>query len=160
MLLRCALLLVAMLASGCVVGGSKARVESPPQSCAELGGPWTTWPEAIWVREIVEAGGYNVFAETGSALVASGKGLEFYVWTTEGAGPLAKEWRKLTTVKGTPLYGDRDVWRVWRAQGFNFWVKAGPRPTFAPAAGRLAPVIDASLRIPFRNDCEGSRPVG
>jgi hypothetical protein len=149
-----------VLASGCVVDGSKVRVESQPKSCAVLGGPWTTWPEAIWGREIVEAGGYNVFSETGSALVASGKGQEFYIWATEAAGPLAKKWRKLATVKGAPLYGDGDVWRVWQAQEFNFWVQAGPRPTFAPAASRVAPVIDASLRIPFRDDCEGSRPAG
>jgi hypothetical protein len=160
MLLRSALLLVAVLVSGCFGGDPKVRVESQPRSCAVLGGPWTTWPEAIWVREIVEAGGYNVFSETGSALVASGKGPEFYIWTTEAAGPLAREWRKLTTVNGTPLYGDRHVWRVWRAQGFNFWVKAGPRPTFAPAVDTLAPVIDASLRIPPHDDCEGYRPAG
>jgi hypothetical protein len=157
MLLRGACLLVALLAAGCVVDESRVREEKLPAKCQALG-PWSTWPEADWVRSIVSAGGYNVFTETGSALVASGKGHEFYIWATEARGRLPRQpnWRRLATVRGVPVYGDRNLWRGWHAQGFNFWVQGSG----APAAGRLAPVVDASLRLPFVDECDASRPKG
>ena len=144
------------LLGGCEVGESAAPRETTPTKCQTLGA-WSTWPEADWVRRIVVAGGYNVFTETGSALVASGKGHEFYIWATESRGTSRMpNWRHLATVRGVAIYGDRNLWRSWRAQGFTFWVH-GPG---APAAGRLAPIVDASLRIPFRDECDAARPEG
>jgi hypothetical protein len=49
-------------------------------------GPWTACAEADWVRRVVESGGYRVVGETGSALVAEGKGQSFYAWTTGASG--------------------------------------------------------------------------
>jgi hypothetical protein len=147
-----------LLASGCSF--RDGRVETTAAPCQELG-PWSTWPQADWVRSIVIAGGYDVVGETGSALVVSGKGHEFNIWATESDRPIGRPWRRLATVRGVPVYGDRRLWRVWRAQGFTFWVKQGPRAgSILPAAGRLAPVIDASGRLPFRDECERSRPGG
>jgi hypothetical protein len=147
-----------LFVTGCSYGAPNAEVETAPV-CGPAGGPWTRWPEAKWVRQIVEAGGYRVVGETGSALVAAGKGHEFYIWATEFAGPIGRPWRRMATVRGVPVYGDRDLWRVWQAQRFTFWVQAGPRrASVPPAAGRLAPVIEASRRLPFRDDCERPQP--
>jgi hypothetical protein len=153
MLLRVALCLIALFPAGCMLGESTPREEKRPAKCETLGA-WSTWPEADWVRTIVEAGGYDVFSETGSALVASGKGHEFYIWAAElpGGSSGMPNWRRMATVRGVPIYGDRDLWRSWRAQGFTFWAHGSG----VPAAGRLAPVIDASLRLPFRDECAPS----
>jgi hypothetical protein len=153
-MLRQALASVALaLCCGCTGETAVPPDTTAPKKCETLGA-WSTWPEADWVRRIVREGGYTVLAETGSALVASGKGHEFFIWAAEGPPSRGMpNWRRLATVRGVPIYGDRDVWRSWRAQGFTFWVQAGPRPVFAPAGGRLAPVVDASLRLPFREGC-------
>ena len=58
-------------------------------------------------------------------------------------------------MRGVAVYGDRDLWRFWVAQGFIFWVKSGPSDgSVLPAPGRLAPVIDASLRLKLEERCE------
>lgn len=147
-----------LVVAGCSFGESTVEVATAPDACAERG-PWATWPEADWVREIVEAGGYKVVGETGSAIVASGKGHEFFVWTTKPDRPvrrMAREenWRRLARVRNVTVYGDNAVRRLWLAQKSIFWVESGPRRgSVLPAAGRLAPVIDASLRLPFRDPC-------
>ena len=128
-----------------------------------IGGPWTTWPEAFWTRRIAEEGGYRIVSETGSALVAAGKGHEFSIWATEPERPIGEiaskeKWRRIATVRGVAGYGDRDLWRFWVAQGFIFWVKAGPRDSSVlPAPGRLGAVIDASLRLKLEERCEPGR---
>jgi hypothetical protein len=144
------LLLAVLVAAGCSFGDEPDQAQAPmgPDPCVQIGG-WSTGPEARWVRQIVEAGGYNVFSETGSALVASSEQHEFYIWASESDGSVDPVWRRLAKVRGIPIYGDRDLWRTWTAQGFTFWVHGSG----VPAAGRLAPVVDASLRVPFRDPC-------
>ena len=143
--------MAALLLAGCSYGSPTEDVatQASTSACPPLGGPWSQSSEAAWVWEIVETGGYRVVAETGSALVASGKGHEFYIWAAEGRAKSPKS-RRLATVRGVPVYGDRDLWRWWYAQGFTFWVKGAAA---TPAAGRLAPVVDASLRLRFRDEC-------
>ena len=111
------------------------------------------------MRRIVRTGGYSVVAQTGSAVVAVGKGHRFYIWTTEGRADAAAKGRRLATVRRVPIYGDRDLWRWWYARGHTFWVQ-GVGST--PAAGRLAPVVDASLRLPYPPalPCVGERHGG
>ena len=133
--------------------------EEPRRLECVLGGPWTTSPSAFWTRRIAEEGGYRIIAETGSAFVAAGKGHEFSIWATEAELPITatvaeENWRRLAVVRDVIVYGDRDRWRVWLAQGFIFWVKAGPRPeSVLPEPGRLAPVIDASVRLRLEEKC-------
>jgi hypothetical protein len=151
-------LLGLFVAAGCSFSEERPARSTEPERCA-LGGPWSTSPEADWVREILRAGGYRAIGETGSAVVAGGKGHEFAIWAAEvrGASPGMPNWKRMATVRGVPVYGDRALWRSWRAQGFTFWVHGGG-PT--PAAGRLAPVVDASLRVPFRDPCVAGRRRG
>jgi hypothetical protein len=143
------LLGLALVLSACM-GDPVTAPPTVPQRCQELG-PWSTWPEADWVRAIVKRGGYDVVGETGSAVVASGKGHEFSIWATEGRAKRVPNTRRLATVRGVPIHGDRDVWRYWHARGFTFWVHGA---SATPSAGRLAPVVDASLRLPFRDPCQ------
>jgi hypothetical protein len=134
---------------GCSFRDEPAAVTTVRDLCAARGA-WSFWAEADWVRKVVEAGGYDVVRQRGSALVASGKGHEFSIWATRGTARHRPYARRLANVRGVPVYGKRDLWRYWYARGFTFWVQgAGP----LPAAGRLAPVVDASLRIPFRDPC-------
>ena len=146
--MRVLALIAALVAAGCAFGEERTEVATAPDPCARPGS-WSTWPEAAWVRRIVETGGYRVTAQTAAALVASGKGHEFYIWTSEGRAARMPNTRRLAAVRRVPVYGDRDLWRYWYAQGFTFWVQSER----APAAGRLAPVVDASLRLPFRHEC-------
>ena len=115
---------------------------------------WTVGPEADWVRGVAEAGGYRVVGDSGSALVAEGKGRSFYIWTTRAERPLsviaaeAGNWRRLAVVGGVPVYGDDDLWRFWEAQGFVFWAQAGPRAdSVVPSPAELAQVLAASATI-------------
>jgi hypothetical protein len=106
------------------------------------------------VRLVVEVAGYRVTDEPASALVAKGKGREFYIWTSELTRPFnelisAEDWRRLSTVERADVYGDRRLWRFWAAQGFIFWVQAGPMATsVAPWPTELGPLIRPSRSIP------------
>ncbi len=68
-----------VLGSLTVLPASPADARSPdegPRGCphANWPGPWTACTEADWVRRVVEAGGYEVTGDPGSALVAEEEG--------------------------------------------------------------------------------------
>src|SRR5687767_1141981 len=130
--MRIAAVAAVLVLAGCSFSEERVAVSTAPDPCAQAG-PWSTGPEARWVREIVEAGGYNAFSETGSALVATREGQEFFIWATQTPRPSRgmPNWRRLATVRGVPIRGDRDLWRSWRAQGLTFWVMGSG----VPAAG-------------------------
>jgi hypothetical protein len=103
---------------------------------------------------VVREAGYQVVGETGSALIAEGKGRSFYVWTTparRNSAAIADEagnWRRLGIIDGVPVYGDDELWRFWQAQRFTFWVKEGPRgDSVVPSAAELAPLVEASKAV-------------
>jgi hypothetical protein len=116
-------------------------------------GPWTACSEADWVRRVVESAGYRITDETGSALVAKGKGKAFYIWTTELTRPMRElvaeeDWTRLSTMEGVEVYGDERLWRFWSAQGFVFCVKQGPTDrSVLPDGEELATLIRESLRL-------------
>ena len=62
--------------------------DDSPRGCPRENwpGPWVACAEADWVRRVVESGGYRVVGETGSAIVAGGKGQSFYAWTAPPPG--------------------------------------------------------------------------
>jgi hypothetical protein len=146
---------LALAASAC--GGSN---ESPvqndvPSRCPpDWPGPWTACPEADWVRRVAERAGYRVVGETGSALVAQGKGQSFYVWATEMAASSIAEparaegWRRLGVVERVDVYGDDELWRWWEAQRFVFRLQAGPRGgARVPSLAEMAPLVRASEEV-------------
>ena len=125
-----------------------------PRGCPrpDWSGPWTACAEADWVRRIVEVGGYRVAGETGSALVAEGKGRSFYIWTTRARrspGAMAVgNWRHLAEIDGVGVYGDEELWRFWEAQGSIFWVKEGPTgDSVVPSPHELEPLLEASRAV-------------
>jgi hypothetical protein len=129
------------------------RGDLGPRGCPRESwrGPWTACAEAGWVRRVVREAGYQVVGETGSALIAEGKGRSFYIWTTPArrrsatTADEAGTWRRLGVIEGVPVYGDADLWRFWQAQGLTFWVKEGPRgDSVVPSAAELAPLVEAS----------------
>ena len=135
-------------------GGSATPRTLLGTSCAqEWPGPWTACPEAVWVAAILGRSGFAVTDETGSALVARGGPWSFSVWTTELREPVARlagreRWQRLGR-RGALVYGDRDQWRWWAAQGFIFWVHVGPfEDSVAPDLNALVPLIRASRAIP------------
>jgi hypothetical protein len=115
-------------------------------------GPWTACPEADWVREIAERAGFRVTGETGSALIAQGKGRSFYIWATEVASrdefekvATREEWRSLGAVAGVDVYGDQHLWRWWVANDFVFWLQAGPKgDSQIPAMKEMGSLVRAS----------------
>jgi hypothetical protein len=138
--------------------GKAASVDDPgPRGCPRENwpGPWTACAEADWVRRVVAQAGYQVVGETGSALVAEGRGRSFYVWTTpvvRSPGAIAAgagNWRRLAIIDDVPIYGDDDLWRYWQAQGITLWIKEGPRgDSIVPSPAELAPLVAASRMIP------------
>lgn len=128
--------IVLLLAVAC----SGARYDQSIRGCPrpDWPGPWTACAEARWVAQVVEAGGYDVGdgTGTGSALIAAGRGRAFYVWA--GA-----------TGAGDSEPSDDGVHTSWTAQGYTFWVGAGPRYTDAkPTVAELRAVAAASRLIP------------
>ena len=146
--------------------GTAQRDDDEARGCPRENwpGPWAACAEADWVRAVVRRAGYATGSDTGSALIASTDATGFYIWTTAGTteelerGPS----RRIATVAGTPVYGDgrrrtvdenglpaRDVWRIWTAQGFIFWVFTGPSTADVPLTfAALEPLIAASRAIP------------
>jgi hypothetical protein len=121
-------------------------------------GPWTVCPQAKWVRRVVARAGYRVVGDTGSALVAAGRGRSFYIHATglgasgERLGRARRDegYSLLFRIDGVAVYGD-GVRETWVASGFSFWVSAGPRgDAVAPRAAELASLVRASRAIPPR----------
>jgi hypothetical protein len=127
-------------------------------------GPWAACAEADWVRAVVRRAGYAAGSDTGSAIVASTDETGFFIHTTRGTTEKLERgpWVWLGTVAGTAVYGDGrprtvdknglptgDVWRTWSAQGFIFWVFAGPSAADVSLSfTALEPLIEASKEIP------------
>lgn len=117
-------------------------------------GPWTACAEADWVGRIAAAAGYRIVDETGSALVAEGRGDSFYIWTTrhEIVPPVGRivadeAWRRLGSAAGVAIYGDEHLWRWWSTEDTIFWIKAGPyEDSTVPGVGELDQLVAASLR--------------
>lgn len=139
--------------SGRLQGGG----DPGPRGCPRENwpGPWTACAEAEWVRRVVQESGYRVVGDTGSALIAEGKGRSFYVWTTparrepDAIAAEAGNWRRLAVIDGVPIYGDEELWRFWQAQRFIFWVKEGPRgDSIVPSPVELAKLVEASRIVP------------
>src|SRR5919108_5086788 len=84
-------------------GDDAARPTSSRPKTIDCGpgylGPWTLCPEAAWTRRIVEEAGYNIIGNTGSALLAAGRGYEYSIWTT----PLDRPPRELAEKEGWKL---------------------------------------------------------
>jgi hypothetical protein len=159
---RIALALIAgvCLASGCAnsevsaVGQTTGTSSPPTSNCDEddYPGPWTACPDFDWVRGIVEATGYEMADFTGSALVARGRGDSFYIWATKGHGSLAGASRLGCRIGDAKVWvgkGGMDDWRYWQAQGYTFWLSAGPLMTSrSPDPCELEALVQASRSMP------------
>jgi hypothetical protein len=138
--------------AGTAQSGDHASNETDRRGCPHENwpGPWSACAEADWVREVVRRAGYANVGDTGGALVASTDETGFYIWTTTGTtATLHDRGERLGTVAGTPVYGDERLWRIWSAQGFVLWTKAGPSGTdVALSMTALEPLIEASNEVP------------
>jgi hypothetical protein len=150
----------ATLLTGCAqTDGTASREPLSPgreatATCAtdEWPGPWTACPEAVWVREIVTRAGCRLTGETGSALIAACDDTAISIWVTRGPSkdvePDGTPWTRHARIANTVVYGDARLWRFWRAQGYVFWVKPGPRETDRPPSSAvLAELIEASQQL-------------
>lgn len=126
--------LILVIGLACSTSREEASIRGCPRP--DWPGPWTACAEARWVERIAEAGGYTVEdgRGTGSALVAKGRGREFYVWAASSGADDSK-----------PV--DDGVRISWDAQGFTFWVEPGPSADVKPTLDELKPVVAASRRI-------------
>jgi hypothetical protein len=113
-----------VIASLAVVPTDEKSEDDGPRGCPRRNwpGPWTACAEADWVRSVVEASGYRVVGETGSALTAEGKGRSFNIWTTRAvrtakAIAAGEGFSHLRVVDGVSVFGDAHLWRFWDAQG-------------------------------------------
>jgi hypothetical protein len=140
------------------LGSATPTVRSPDAdlcNSATYGGQWTDCPQADWVRAVAEEAGYRMTDETGSALVAAGRGQSFYIWSTHLTVSRTVEvkrdhWKRAGRVAGVPIYHD-GPWRWWVVDDLNLvlWLNAGPHE-FAglPTLAESAPLVRASLTVP------------
>ena len=122
---------------------------------ATYGGRWTDCPQADWVRAFAAEAGYRITDETGSALVAAGRGQSFYIWSTHltvsrTIAVKRDHWKTLGRVADVPIYHE-GPWRWWVVDDLDLvlWLNAGPHE-FAglPSLAELAPLVRASLTVP------------
>jgi hypothetical protein len=140
---------------GAATAETRRTVTATSRGCPQepWRGPWTACAEADWVRRVASDAGYKVVGETGSALLAEGRGDEFSIWTTPEPESLedtvtTENWKAIGSVNGTEIYGDERHWRWWIAQGAVFWVKAGPHiSSTVPEVGELLALVDASRTV-------------
>jgi hypothetical protein len=125
--------------------------ECPP----DLPRLWADCPEAAWVQRVAERAGYRITGETGSALIARGKGHGFYIWGFEAAKDeiqkVAKreQWVPRAVVKGVVVYGDERSWRWWVVDGFIIWLHAGPsEDSTLPSLENMGALVEASTTLP------------
>lgn len=87
--------------------------------------PWTECPEASWLAERLEAAGFRVAGDTGSALVATGKGATFHASMTDGSEPLQDEGYELVgEVDGAEVLGD-GIRLTWTTERGRVWISPG-----------------------------------
>ena len=142
-------------AGGTDASTSSVHVPSTQECETDWPGPWTECPQAHWVAQVAEHAGYRINGETGSALIAGGKGRSFYIWATLRAngqdlddGPTARK-GPLGEIDGVAVYGDERLWRWWTASGFVLWLQAGPyRSSQLPALNEMESLVQASRAIP------------
>ena len=132
--MRVLVAVVMFVGLGCSRGPEEVGIRGCP--APDWPGPWTACAEARWAERVVEAGGYRVGGGTGSALTAEGRGRAFYVWAS-------------STGTDDRRPADDGVRTSWTAQGFTFWVEAGPSSTdVKPTIDELSGIVTASRRIP------------
>jgi hypothetical protein len=104
-----------------------------------------------WTCRIVQHAGFRIIGHTGSSLTVEGHGAGFNIWTTRLRRPIeavAGHSEPVARVRGISVFGDRTQWRYWAAQGFVFWLHAGPRrDSMLPQRRGLARLVAASGRV-------------
>jgi hypothetical protein len=146
--------LVAILAlAACSHDMPTTRQANGEQTCiAEWAGPWTAECSATWVAGLVERAGYRVTGDTKSVWIVTGKERSFYVWATDEGPPVKQilrreSYRFVAEVAGARVYDD-GTRKFWLANGYLFWIEAGPRgDSVAPTPTELAPLIHASRAV-------------
>jgi hypothetical protein len=116
-------------------------------------GEWRATPPAAWLRLVLQEAGYPQVAETESGLVACADGHDFFLWTTGAEGSLAEVaepgMRSLGELGGVPVYAG-DKRGVWRVQGLDVWVEAGPTSETLPSIPAVVRLFEQSRQIPLR----------
>jgi hypothetical protein len=150
--LLCSLAIVALVAACSRETSSDRQADrtSEAQDCiTEWAGPWTAECSAEWVADVVDRAGYRVSGHTQSAWIVTGRGRSFYIWATDEGPPVEQilrrePYRLVAEVAGEELYDD-GTRTFWKANGFLFWIEAGPRgDSVAPTPTELAPLIRSS----------------
>ena len=104
---------------------------------------------------MAEYAGYHITDETGSALVAKGRGQSFYIWASDANSALIQKrlragWTKTGIVEGVPAYGDGRIWRWWIADGVDLvvWLSAGPHvDARLPTLDELLPLVRSTRAV-------------
>jgi hypothetical protein len=153
MVRRLLLLAIVALAPACSRDTPADQQGRKAQNCiVEWAGPWTAECSAKWVAKVVERAGYHVTGDTKSAWIAKGKDQSFYVWATNEGPPVKQilrreSYRFVARVAGARVYDD-GTRKFWLANGYLFWIEAGPRGhSVSPTPLQLAPLIRASRAV-------------
>jgi hypothetical protein len=134
-----------------------------PDGCPSETGPWADpdCPLSAWTRAVVEEAGYRVTGDTGSALLAEGRGTEFLIWAireplpppTEGYEPIANIYGNPEAGAYATIYSDNTRF-VWAMAGLAVYVEFNVR---GPGLGHvLSDLFQASEEVDY--DAVDTRP--
>jgi hypothetical protein len=138
--------------------GPTSRASDEPGSCAY--GPWADHcPEAEWARQVLDAAGYRLTGDTGSALVGRAGQTGFYFWAFESEKapnqPLSKAiedegYRVLEDDNETRLFTD-GTRIAWQIQGLYVWLEGGPMNSLDDIDDEvIRKIVRASGEVPYR----------
>jgi hypothetical protein len=134
-----------------------------PEACPSETGPWADpdCPLLAWTRAVVEEAGYEVTGDTGSALLAEGRGTEFFIWAIrEPLPPPSEGYEPIANIYGNPeagayatIYSDNTRF-VWAMAGLAVYVEFNIR---GPGLGHvLSELFQASEQVNY--DAIDTRP--
>jgi hypothetical protein len=155
-----AAILVAGGCRGASPTASRLPSEAPVECPLDFPGGFHARPTAKWIGAVVERAGYTVTRRPYSAIVAAGKGHEFFIWAVEDTQrdphlPDPAEHQVLARVGAVTVLGEPRSTRWWRAQGYVVWLAKGPRPgkSASPPPDELEPLVEASRSVPALPPC-------
>lgn len=108
-------------------------------------------PSTRWVNSVLAEAGYQAVDDPDEqTMVGSGEGARFFIWVVESEGTLEERGYPLRLrADNVAVYGGEEQ-LVWRAQGSDVWIEAGPyEGNRIPGLRGIRSLVRATLQVPY-----------